>query len=34
MYFIIFTNDHSVHTWIYFTKEKSEAFNMFKKFKQ
>ncbi len=34
IYFIIFTNDHNVHTWIYFTKAKLGAFNMFKMFKQ
>ena len=33
MYFLIFVNDFSRKTWIYFLKEKSEVFSAFKKFK-
>ncbi|GAU29778.1 hypothetical protein TSUD_161830 [Trifolium subterraneum] len=32
-YFISFIDDFSQKTWVYFLKEKSEAFEMFKKFK-
>ena len=32
-YFITFINDFSRKTWVYFLKEKSEAFEVFKKFK-
>jgi hypothetical protein len=32
-YFIIFIDDFSHKTWVYFLKEKSEAFGVFKKFK-
>ena len=32
-YFLLFIDDFNHKTWIYFLKEKSEAFNMFKKFK-
>jgi len=33
MYFITFTDDYTGKTWIYFLKEKSKAFDVFKKFK-
>ena len=32
-YFITFINDYTRKTWIYFLKEKSKAFEVFKKFK-
>ena len=32
-YFLIFIDDFSRMTWVYFLKEKSEAFTIFKKFK-
>jgi hypothetical protein len=32
-YFITFTDDFSRKTWVYFLKEKSEAIEMFRKFK-
>ncbi|PKU61775.1 Retrovirus-related Pol polyprotein from transposon TNT 1-94 [Dendrobium catenatum] len=32
-YFITFIDDYSRKTWVYFLKEKSETFNVFKKFK-
>ena len=32
-YFISFIDDYSRKTWVYFLKEKSEAFEVFKKFK-
>ena len=32
-YFLIFIDDFSRMTWVYFLKEKSEAFTTFKKFK-
>ena len=32
-YFLIFIDDFSRMTWVYFLKEKSEAFSTFKKFK-
>jgi transposase InsO family protein len=33
MYFILFINDYSRMTWVYFMRQKSEVFNIFKKFK-
>ncbi|GKV31343.1 hypothetical protein SLEP1_g40039 [Rubroshorea leprosula] len=33
MYFIVFVDDFSRLTWVYFAKEKSDAFPIFKKFK-
>ena len=33
MYFILFIDDFSRMTWVYFLKEKSEVFGVFKKFK-
>jgi transposase InsO family protein len=32
-YFIVFVDDYSRMTWVYFAKEKSEVFSIFKKFK-
>ena len=32
-YFITFIDDYTRKTWVYFLKEKSEAFNTFKSFK-
>jgi hypothetical protein len=32
-YFITFIDDYTRRTWVYFLKEKSEAFEVFKKFK-
>ncbi|GJY36096.1 retrovirus-related pol polyprotein from transposon TNT 1-94 [Tanacetum coccineum] len=33
LYFMLFIDDYSRKTWVYFLKEKSEAFKVFKKFK-
>ena len=33
-YFILFIDDYSRMTWVYFMKEKSEVFFIFKKFKK
>ena len=33
MYFLVFVDYFSQITWVYFLKEKSEAFSVFKKFK-
>ena len=33
MYFILFIDDYSRMTWVYFLKNKSQALSMFKKFK-
>ena len=32
-YFLLFIDDYSSKTWVYFLKEKSEAFELFKNFK-
>ena len=32
-YFLLFIDDYTRQTWVYFLKEKSEAFEVFKKFK-
>ena len=32
-YFLLFIDDFSRKTWVYFLKQKSEAFGTFKKFK-
>ncbi|KAL0553618.1 hypothetical protein IC582_007518 [Cucumis melo] len=32
-YFLLFIDDFSLKTWVYFVKEKSEVFGMFKRFK-
>lgn len=33
MYFLLFIDDYSRKTWVYFLKQKSEVFFVFKKFK-
>jgi hypothetical protein len=33
LYFLIYINDYSRKTWVYFLKEKSNVFSCFKKFK-
>ena len=33
-YFMLFIDDFTRMTWVYFLKEKSEVFGFFKKFKQ
>jgi hypothetical protein len=33
LYFLLFIDDYSKKTWLYFLKEKSNVFNCFKKFK-
>jgi hypothetical protein len=32
-YFVVFTNDHTRKSWVYFMTAKSETFQMFQKFK-
>ena len=32
-YFIVFVDDHSMFTWVYFAKEKCETLPIFKRFK-
>ena len=33
MYYVIFTDDFSRNTWLYFLKKKPEVFNKFKEYK-